>query len=233
MEQTLRRGVSDYLKSIYSLSQEQDVVSTSALARQMSVSDPSVTGMLARLDDQSLVDYTPYQGVTLTDKGTRQALRLIRRHRLWELFLVNFLRYEDGEIHQLADQLEHVGDEQLESRLAALLGEPEEDPHGSPIPSSDGRIARIVMTRLSELSPGETGHIQLRFDGPAEMLEYVESLGLVPGAQVLICKIEPFQGPLTIRIGEQEQAIGQAVAEGLRVRKFTSNGLTHANNGHT
>jgi len=186
-EERERTGVSeavgDYLKAIWALGGTEPV-STRDLARQLSVSPPSVSGMLVRLHDLGLVHHERYYGVTLTAEGTAIALRLVRRHRLIETFLVEHLGYSWDEIHDEAEILEHAVSDRFVERLEALLGHPTHDPHGDPIPSPDGDLPRTPNLILSRAVPGSRFRISRLLTQDSDQLSALAALGLKPGVTV-------------------------------------------------
>lgn len=170
-------SMEDYLRAIYLLQQQHGEVTTSALSEQLGGFKPgSVTGMIKKLAELELVDYTPYQGVRLTAAGQKIALEVIRHHRLLELYLVQALGYSWDEVHEEADALEHYISEKLEARIAAHLGQPTFDPHGDPIPDEDGVLPLRSGTRLANLSAGDTARIVRVADQHAERLRYLADL---------------------------------------------------------
>jgi len=190
----------DYLKAIYLLS-ERGRVSTMALARYLSVKPASVTGMLKKLSRMGLVLYTPYKSVHLTEEGKTIALEIIRHHRLLETFLVKILGFSWDQIHDEADRLEHHISEELEARIASLLGHPDRDPHGDPIPSptltmpvsSPGQL-------LINAEPGEYSVLRICNQDPAA-LRVVEQLALIPGNRVRVIAHEPHSLRIETKIG--------------------------------
>src|SRR6185295_227319 len=159
VSESLTRSVEDYLKAIYQLSPEGRPASTSEIAHLLALSPPSVTGMVKRLSEHGLLEHVPYRGVQLTDEGRRAALRMVRRHRVIEAYLVEFLGYSWDTVHEEAERLEHAVSETLIERMVNALGNPDVDPHGDPIPTADGSIHEISCTPLSDLSVGETAEI--------------------------------------------------------------------------
>src|ERR671910_3226667 len=149
--ETLTRSVEDYLKAIYRLSPEGRPASTSEIAHLLALSAPSVTGMVKRLSEHGLLEHLPYKGVQLTEEGRRAALRMVRRHRLIEAYLVAFLGYTWDTVHAEAERLEHAVSDTLVERMAAVLGNPTVDPHGDPIPTSDGAIHEPASTPLTQV----------------------------------------------------------------------------------
>jgi len=204
--------IEDYLKTIYLLQQRTGDASTTAIATALSVKPASVTGMLKKLAELNLAQYTPYQGVTLTRSGERVALEVIRHHRLIELFLVETLGYSWDEVHAEADRLEHVISENFEERIAARLGYPEIDPHGDPIPAKDGSVTTVEQYRLVDLQRGHSANISRVSDGDPEMLRYAAGLGLLPQTRITLVDVEPFGGPLRVKVGRTEHAIGRELA---------------------
>src|SRR5215210_4456757 len=158
--ETLTRSVEDYLKAIYQLSPEGRPASTSEIAHLLALSAPSVTGMVKRLSEHGLLEHIPYRGVQLTEEGRRAALRMVRRHRLIEAYLVAFLGYSWDTVHVEAERLEHAVSDTMIERMAAVLGHPAFDPHGDPIPDADGSIVESRLTPLSQVEPGRTVEIR-------------------------------------------------------------------------
>ena len=208
----LSEAVQDYLKAIYKLQEAGGAVSTSALAEAMEVTAASVTGMVKKLAGLRLVRHNPYQGVVLTRAGQKMALEVIRHHRLLELYLAEALGYSWDRVHEEAERLEHVISEEFEEKIFEALGRPTRDPHGEPIPTKEGTLAKDDHSRLSDLDPGESGVIRQVTDSNTEMLRYLGSRGLVPGAPVKVLEKAPFNGPLTVRTGDAAHALGRELA---------------------
>jgi DtxR family Mn-dependent transcriptional regulator len=202
----LTRSVEDYLKAIYRLSRGTQPASTSDIAEHLGLSAPSVSAMVRRLSDQGLLEHVPYRGVQLTSSGRRIALRMVRRHRLIEAYLVGFLGYSWDTVHDEAERLEHAVSEALIERMAGALGNPRFDPHGDPIPASDGSIDELIYTPLADIPIGETAEIRQVDTSQAERLRYLEQAGLKPGIRVTVLARQPFRGPLTLRIGGSSEA---------------------------
>lgn len=212
-------AVQDYLKAIFQLADgaEDAAVGTSAIAERLGVAPGSVTGMLKRLGEQGLVEHQRYQGARLTTRGRREAIRMIRRHRVLELFLVEVLGYTWDQVHVEAEQLEHAASDGLINRMAAVLGDPEADPHGHPIPSPAGRLAEPELPTLAELQPGRVATLRRVSDEDAEALRYLARLNLIPGVELEVLERTPLRGPLRVRVGETEEMVGMELAERLRV----------------
>ncbi len=165
----------NYLKTIYHLTTVSDSeVSTNAIAEKMETKASSVTDMLKKLAEKDLVNYKKYQGVSLTDNGKLEAKMIVRKHRLWEVFLVEKLDFSWDEVHDVAEQLEHIKSEKLINKLDDFLGNPTEDPHGDPIPDVHGRIIKIEKQLLSELSENRSGICVGVKDTSSEFLKYLD-----------------------------------------------------------
>jgi DtxR family Mn-dependent transcriptional regulator len=210
MVEQLTDSIQDYLKSIYDLTESGHPASTNSLAARLGIKPASVTGMLQKLASVKppLVLYHKHQGVKLTAKGRRAALEVIRHHRLLETWLVQSLGYSWDEVHNEAEKLEHVISEDFEARIATALGNPNRDPHGDLIPSTDLTMPRDVSTHLSLLRPAQTATIlRVRTDN-VDLLRYLEGLGLVPGAQVEIIDYSRYDNNVTLKIGRQVAVLG-------------------------
>lgn len=210
--ESLTRSVEDYLKAIYLLSTGGAPAGTSDIAHQLDLAPASVTGMVKRLSEQGLLEHVPYKGVELTAAGRRAALRMVRRHRILESYLVAFLDYTWDTVHEEAERLEHAVSDRLIERMALALGNPSVDPHGDPIPAPDGTMAEIVYTPLLEVPVGERVELKRVETGQADRLRYFAEHGLVPGALVEVTGRQPFGGPLTVRVGDDDHLLGAELA---------------------
>ncbi len=208
----LTRSVEDYLKAIYRLSPGGRTAATSEIAQALELSPASVSGMIKRLSEQGLLEHAPYRGVQLTAQGLRQALRMVRRHRLLETYLVAFLGYSWDNVHDEAERLEHAVSDDLIERMAGALGHPGFDPHGDPIPDADGSVAEPTWIPLSEIGAGETVEIRRVAAGDGELLRYLGALDLRPGVQVQVLERGPFRGPITVVADGTQRVIGHEVA---------------------
>lgn len=206
----------DYLKAIYQLGGARDVVPTSALARVLGVTPASVSGMLKRLDELGLVSHRRYRGVRLTRRGAREAVEMIRHHRLLELYLSKVVGLPWDKVHAEADALEHVISEELESRLDELLGYPTEDPHGHPIPTARLELAEERYPSLAETPIGRCV-VRRVFDRDAELLRHLDGLGLRPGVVVDVIEAIPFGGGVRARVEGREHVIGAEAAAAIHV----------------
>lgn len=216
-ETKLSPAIEDYVKAIYLLHEQHAPVTTSLLVKQLGVAPASVSGMIQKLAKLNLVTHIPYRGVMLTGLGERVALVVLRRHRLLELFLVEALGYSWDEVHAEAEVLEHVISETLEARIAARLGHPIADPHGDPIPFPDLTLPPDVYQSLGQLPVGSQGHIVRVIDQESAHLRYLQKLGLVPGASVIVYARAPFDGPLTIGVEDTVHAIDSRMARSILV----------------
>ncbi len=196
----------DYLKIIYDLSEEYGRATTSQIAGHLEVKPASVTGMLQKLakEEPALVKYKKHHGVTLTNEGKKAALEIMRHHRLLESFLHEILGYSWDEVHEEAERLEHVISEDMERRMAAVLGNPSRDPHGQPIPNQNLEITPSSDTPLDELRPGQVAFVRRVQDNDPELLRYLADLGLQPGVKLTAVTYVPFDQTLHVEIGEHE-----------------------------
>lgn len=212
----LSQAVQDYLKTIYKL-QGKGPVSTTRIARELGISGASVTGMLKRLASMSLVDYNSYKGVRLTESGLKFALEIIRNHRILELYLKQELDFPLEKVHDEACRLEHYVSEEFIKRIDDILGHPEFDPHGHPIPSENGKIPKSDEKSLTAFEPGEELEIHRLSDADPEMLAYFEKMGLMPGVRITIIERAPFNGPLTIMFEGSKHILGNEIAKNIYV----------------
>ena len=210
MHRDLTDTVQDYLKVIYDLSTESDLVNTGRIADALMVSPASVTDMVQRLanDEPPLLDYKKHQGVALTEAGRKAALETIRHHRLLELFLHEILGYSWDQVHTEADRLEHVISEEFEERVAAVLGDPQRGLHGKPIPTKNLEMPDHKTTYLYKLRPDQKGIVHSVNDDDPGFLRYLEQQGLVPGARFSVVDFSPYDDNLRLLInGKIEEVV--------------------------
>lgn len=208
----LTASVEDYLKAIYELSRETGSAVTTEVASRLAVATASVSAMVRRLTGQGLVSHERYGALRLTKKGRAVALQTVRRHRVIEAYLVAALGYGWDEVHEEAERLEHAASPELINRMAAAIGEPAVDPHGAPIPTAHGKLEERKDRRLGELAPGESARIVQVEDEEPELLRYLAAMRVVPGATVRCLAKEPYDGPITIRVGSKNHIIGPPLA---------------------
>jgi len=221
-EPPLTRSVEDYLKVIYHLSSQGGFAATSDIADQLAVSPPSVSGMVKRLSETGLIEHVPYRGVQLTAQGRRAALKMIRRHRVLELYLTERLGYDWGGVHDEAERLEHAVSDTLIERMAGALGDPRYDPHGSPIPTVGGEIEEADLTSLAEAPVGALVELrQMGTEDPAR-LRYFAGQGLVPGVRMTVVERHPFNGPTIVRLADGDRVVGREMAQLLWCREATA-----------
>ena len=209
----------NYLKTIYHLTTISDAeVSTNAIAEMMETKASSVTDMLKKLADKDLVNYIKYQGVSLTNKGKLTAKMIVRKHRLWEVFLVEKLNFSWDEVHDIAEQLEHIKSEKLINKLDDFLGNPTEDPHGDPIPNAKGQIITIEKQLLSELSENKIGICVGVKDSSSEFLKYLDKQEIALGSRIEIIEKETFDSSLKIKLDSKELTMSNKIAVNLFVK---------------
>ena len=212
-------AVQDYLKVIYKLQQRERPVSTMAIAERLALSSAAVSKMLRHLAALRLAEHSRYYGVELTDAGEKIALEVIRHHRLLELYLVEALGLPWDRVDAEAEILEHVLSEEVEQRMAALLGHPTRDPHGDPIPALDGSIDDPAWRRLADVPAGGQARVVRVPDRDPRLLRYLAEIGLVPAADVRVVRREPLDGPLHVQAGDaqQQHVIGRDIAARISV----------------
>jgi DtxR family Mn-dependent transcriptional regulator len=210
---SLSQAMEDYLKAIFRIESDLGSATTSAVAARLGVTGPSVSGMIGRLETAGLVHRQADHGVTLTADGRVAALRVVRRHRLIETFLHKVVGVPWHEVHDEAEVLEHVLSERLEERIDALLGRPTHDPHGDPIPPVDGHgHAETWSHRLLDVPPGCTLRVERVSDEDPAALVYLAELGLRPGVDVRVERLDPFDGPVWVGIGDRDHALSRVLA---------------------
>jgi DtxR family Mn-dependent transcriptional regulator len=210
----------NYLKTIFHLiTATKSDVSTNAIAEKMETKASSVTDMLKKLAEKELVHYKKYQGVSLTEKGNLSAKMIVRKHRLWEVFLVEKLQFNWDEVHEIAEELEHIKSETLINRLDAFLGNPTEDPHGDPIPDANGKITKIEKLLLSDFKLNEIGICVGVKDTSPQFLQYLDKQKIALGSKIKIISKEDFDQSTTIEIENKILVISNKVAVNLYLKK--------------
>ncbi|WP_395051056.1 metal-dependent transcriptional regulator [Flavobacterium sp.] len=209
----------NYLKTIYHLTNLSDSeVSTNAIAEMMETKASSVTDMLKKLSEKDLVHYKKYQGVSLTEQGNLIAKMIVRKHRLWEVFLVEKLDFPWDEVHDIAEQLEHIKSEQLIDKLDDFLGNPTEDPHGDPIPDAQGRMTKTDKQLLSDLAVNQKGICVGVKDSSADFLKYLDKQEIALGSKIEIISKETFDLSIKIKVDTKELTISNKIASNLFVK---------------
>ena len=210
----------NYLKAIYSLNEKLEKgATTTALAKKLSTKASSITDMMQKLADKKLVHYKKYQGVTLTEFGEEVAVNIIRKHRLWEVLLVKKLNFKWDEVHELAEQLEHINSDELTDRLDKFLGHPTADPHGDPIPDRNGKITEQLESTLDDLNKGDSAVIIGVKDSSTTFLQYLEKTKLVLGTKIMIIDVFEYDKSMTVKLnGRSEITISDQVCKNLYVK---------------
>lgn len=211
----------NYLKAIYHLSEGgREQVSTNAIADAIQTKPASVSDMIQRLDRKGVINYTKYQGVKVTEEGQNAALKVIRKHRLWEVFLVEHLNFSWDEVHEVAEQLEHIKSPLLIERLDAFLGYPKVDPHGDPIPDAKGVIRAKPQQPLHDLATGSDGVIMAVKDSSPAFLQHLDKLGAYLGARVKVIEKVEFDNSMQIQIDQSTAVfISNQVAQNILVQE--------------
>lgn len=210
------RSRQDYLKAILSIEMKGEKVSTSAIAKKLNTKPASVTGMFKVLSELKLIEYKPYRGVSLTPKGRGLAVSLIRKHRLWETFMVENLGFKWDEVHEVAEQLEHVESEALIEKLDTYLGYPNFDPHGDPIPDSEGNISdRRKLVQVHTIQAGEKASVQGVLGSSDTFLKHLGEMGIQLGLVFEVVKVFEFDGNLAVKFNGVETVWSKKLAEQL------------------
>jgi DtxR family transcriptional regulator, Mn-dependent transcriptional regulator len=210
--------VENYLKALYLLAVPGRGVGTSELAARLHIRAASVTHMLQRLAGTHLVDYERYRGATLTPEGSRAATAVVRRHRLLELFLHRMCGLRLDQVHREAETLEHAASDTFVDALDRLLGYPQLDPHGDPIPDRQGRMREEASSPLAELPVGARARVSRVEDGRPDALQHLMSLGLVPGSRIKLLRKFEFDGSIEVAVGAARVVLSRELADGLRVK---------------
>ena len=216
-EQRITASMEDYLKAVYRLEYNGAPVTTQRLADELKFSGPSVTNMVKRLAELRLLTHNPYHGVQLTPAGQQVALEVVRHHRLLELYLSEALGFDWDQVHAEAEKLEHHVSEELEARMERILGFPEFDPHGDPIPTRAGEVPKRPDILLTELEVGSSVLVTRVSDRHPEHLRFLGDMGLKPGIELTMLEKMPFGGPVRVSLTTGEHLVPLAVAETVRV----------------
>lgn len=216
----LSQSEENYLKAIFHLSStEKKGISTNAIAEKLETKPSSVTDMIRKLSDKKLVIYKKYYGVELTNSGKKIAANIVRKHRLWEVFLVEKLHFSWDEVHDVAEQLEHIQSPKLIQQLNQFLGFPTQDPHGDPIPDEHGNLKTIEKCLLSTLSKNESGICVGVDDSSSEFLRFLDKRGITLGKEIKVLEKEDFDDSLLISIHSEKMTISKKIATNLYIQK--------------
>jgi DtxR family Mn-dependent transcriptional regulator len=211
----------NYLKALLNLTGESGEVSVSALATKLDIKMPTVTSMMKKLAKRKLVHYTPYKPLRLTEKGIREALLIIRKHRLIELFLVERMDFRWDEVHDIAEQIEHVQAPHLFARMDTMLGFPKLDPHGEAIPDSKGKLEQASYHRLSSCKAGDAVTLRSVADASSEFLKFLSKRGLRLGLNMTVRSVEPIDGSVLISYGKRHhETLSHTICDRILVEKY-------------
>jgi DtxR family transcriptional regulator, Mn-dependent transcriptional regulator len=210
-------SVENYLKNIYELEARKERVTTSLLAESLKIAPASVTGMIKKLSKKGFLRHVPYKGVEVTEKGKRSALKIIRKHRLWEMFLLEVLHFPWDTIHEEAEEFEHIMSDKIEDRIDEVLGFPTVDPHGAPIPRKNGTIKKLNLRPLGLAEEGTTVRVLSVIDENPELLQYASSIGISLNSRIVVKQKHAFDDSMVIRIGSKETVISSKLAQNIFV----------------
>jgi DtxR family Mn-dependent transcriptional regulator len=211
----------DYIKAIYHLGKLENVmVSTNAIAEKMDTKPSSVTDMIKKLSEKGFINHKRYQGVTLTELGRSMALGIVRKHRLWEVFLVDKLNFNWDEVHEVAEQLEHIKSEKLVDKLDKYLGHPKLDPHGDPIPDRHGNIKKVDKILISACEIGDIGKFVGVINSSSDFLRYLDKLKLELGSKIQILSKEDFDGSFQIKVNQDQLVLSAKAAKNMYIQKI-------------
>ncbi|MFZ1323224.1 MAG: metal-dependent transcriptional regulator [Ignavibacteria bacterium] len=215
----MRTSLEDYLKNIYSIQTTDGKVTNMILAEKMNISPAAVSDMISKISKSGFIKNTPYKGFELTKKGERIAINLVRKHRLWEVFLVKNLEYPWEKVHSEAENLEHASSDELVLKLENFLGNPKFDPHGHPIPDKDGKIPESNLTCLSELKVGDKAVIRQVSDESSEVLEYLSKAGLKLNDKIEIIEKIDFDNSIQIKLKSRNIFLSEKLSKNIFITK--------------
>ena len=210
----------DYLKALYHLEMDFDSISTNSIADYLDMKPSSVTDMLKKLAEKKFIHYQKYKGTSLTKKGKLIALSIIRKHRLWETFLVEKLGFGWDQVHTIAEQLEHIKSEELIENLDNFLGNPKYDPHGDPIPNKDGEIEKMNQKLLVELKASQKGIITGVKKGTASLLNYLDKEKVKLGDSIKVIEILEFDGTYIVEINKRKLTFSEKICQNLLLETY-------------
>lgn len=211
----------NYLKAVWFLAGESGFVNTNALAEHLNMRPSSITDMVRKLSQKGYLKHAPYKGVSLSDEGEQIALGILRKHRLWEVFLVEHLGFGWEDVHEIAEQLEHVVSDELVEKLDTYLGHPKFDPHGDPIPDGQGRLQQRQSVLLSQMQPGDSGVIVGVSDASPSLLKYLREKEIGLGTELKVSYIHEFDQSMEIEIPDRPVwTVSDAVARSIQASKL-------------
>ncbi|HMT28210.1 MAG TPA: metal-dependent transcriptional regulator [Bacteroidia bacterium] len=210
----------NYLKAIFKLSERAELVTTTDIANTLNIRSATVTDMLKKLAEKKLIRYERYKGLHLTEKGRTIGIKIIRKHRLWELFLVEKMKFKWDEVHEIAEQLEHIQSDELINRLDEMLGFPKSDPHGDPIPDKNGIFGKTRAIPLSEMKSNTHSIVCGVIENNNTFLQYLDKIGIALGDKITIHSVEPFDQMHRISVNQgKEISISQSAAKNILVQQ--------------
>ncbi|OHX65529.1 metal-dependent transcriptional regulator [Flammeovirga pacifica] len=216
----LSHSEENYLKTIYHLSTKESPVSTNAIADALNTKPASVTDMIKKLNTKGFINYQKYKGTTLTAEGNKEALLIIRKHRLWEVFLLEKLNFNWDEVHEVAEQLEHIKSKLMIERLDEFLGFPQHDPHGDPIPNKNGEFDVLEAKKLANINENKNTIVVAVKDSNSSLLQYLDKMGIGIGSKLTITEKIEFDQSLEIKIdGRDKKIISSMVSENILVKE--------------
>jgi len=210
-------SVENYLKNIYELGISEERITTNLIAGRLNVAPGSVTGMIKKLSKKGFLRHIPYKGVEVTEKGKQAALKIIRKHRLWEMFLLEVLHFPWDTIHEEAEEFEHIMSDKIEAKIDEVLGFPTVDPHGAPIPRKNGTIRRMNVKPLEHALEGATVRVVSIIDENPDLLKYASSIGISLNTKIVVKQKNKFDDSMVIRIGNRETVISSKLAQNIFV----------------
>ena len=210
----------NYLKAIYHLTKDKDTVLVNELSRMLGVKMPSVNSMMKKFMEKDWVHFQSYKPIVVTPEGKKRAALVVRKHRLTEMFLVEKMGFAWDEVHEIAEEIEHINSEAFFEKIDHLLNFPKADPHGSPIPDKEGRVPHFNYIRLTELKNGEKGIFSALSEAPVELLNHLDTIALSLGALVEVLHVEPFDGSTTLKYAARTHILSKVVCERLLVERI-------------
>lgn len=213
--------IENYLKAIFTLSKSnENGATTKSLGILLGTKPPTVSDMLKKLDAEKLINYSPYKSISLTEKGEKIAVKIIRKHRLWETFLVEKLDFTWDEVHDIAEQLEHIKSPKLVNSLDKFLGYPKFDPHGDPIPNEDGIFEKEYETTLDQIKANSEVELMGVKDHSVKFLKYLDNISMTPGVKIKVLDVNEYDKSVALIINSKQQTISNQVCKNLIVKRF-------------